>query len=88
MSDAPIQIRNPEVVRAIRRLAEQTGLPITEAVGEAVQAELLRREEVGEAEYRSRRAAIREIVERLQKLPRVGRPLTDEDLYDEDGLPK
>src|SRR5579883_819274 len=66
MSDAPIQIRNPEVVRAIRRLAEQTGLPITEAVGEAVQAELLRREEVGEAEYRSRRAAIREIVERLQ----------------------
>ena len=26
MNDVPIQIRNPDVVRAIRRLAEKTGL--------------------------------------------------------------
>ena len=88
MSDAPIQIRNPNVVRAIRRLAEKTGLPITDAVGEAVEAELRRRDEVDDVGYRRRRAAIREIVEELRKLPRTGPPLSDDDLYDADGLPR
>ena len=44
MNDAPIQIRNPEVAKAIRALARKRGLPITEAVSEAVNAELTRLE--------------------------------------------
>jgi hypothetical protein len=31
---------------------------------------------------------IREIVEHFRSLPTVGPPLTDEDLYDEDGMPR
>jgi hypothetical protein len=88
MNDAPIQIRNPDVVRAIRRLAEETGRPITEAVGAAVQAELRRLEAIDEAEVQRRLQAVRDIVDRFNALPVVGPPLTDEDLYDEDGLPK
>jgi hypothetical protein len=88
MNDAPIQIRNPEVAKAIRALAEKRGLPITEAVAEAVNAELTRLENLREAEVQRRLAAVRDIVERFNALPLVGPPLTDADLYDEDGLPK
>jgi uncharacterized protein with PIN domain len=38
MNDAPIQIRDPKVVRAIREWARETGQPISEAVGEVVLA--------------------------------------------------
>lgn len=88
MNDAPIQIRNPEVVRAIRALAEKTGRPITEAVAGAVRAELKRRDAVSETEFQRRLRAIDEAVERFHGLPIVGPLLTDEDLYDADGLPK
>jgi hypothetical protein len=88
MNDAPIQIRNPEVTKAIRALAQKRGLPITEAVAEAVKAELKRLEGLREAEVQRRLAAIHEAVERFNALPIVGPLLTDDDLYDEDGLPK
>ena len=42
--NAPIQIRNPEIVEDIRKLAERTRLPITEAVGRAVRSEIERLE--------------------------------------------
>lgn len=88
MNDVPIQIRNPEVVRAIRALAEQTRQPITEAVGGAVREALKRQGSVSDAEYKRRLKAIDEIVQQFQALPIVGPMLTDDDLYDEDGLPK
>jgi hypothetical protein len=88
MNDAPIQIRNPEVVRAIRRLAEKRGRPITDTLGELVGAELDRLERVDEAEVQRRLRAVEDIVRRFNALPVVGPLLTDDDLYDEDGLPR
>jgi hypothetical protein len=88
MNDVPIQIRNPDVIRAIRQLAAEKRLPITEVVGEAVNAELSRIGTSRKAEVQRRLAAIADAVERFNALPVVGPMLTDEDLYDEDGLPK
>jgi hypothetical protein len=88
MNDAPIQIRNPDVVRSIRALAEKTGRPITDAVAQAVEAELKRREAEDEQEFQRRLRAIDAAVERFHALPIVGPLLTDDDLYDDDGLPR
>jgi hypothetical protein len=88
MNDAPIQIRNPEVTRAIRALAAKKGQPITEAVADVVHAELTRLEGQHEAEVQRRIARAKEIVARFSALPKLGPPLADDDLYDEDGFPK
>ena len=40
MTDAPIQIRHPDVVRDIRALADRLGLTMTEVVAEAVRRRL------------------------------------------------
>jgi hypothetical protein len=83
----PIQIRNDEIVRDIRELADLTGRPITEAVGALVRSELSRLKRRAEtAPERSRR--VDAIIARVRALPRTGRMLTDDDLYDEDGLPR
>ena len=83
---APVQIRKPEVVRDIRELAALTGLPITDAVADAVRAELKRARASRSIEQR--RDAVDRIVRDLHRHPQVGEPLTDDDLYDEDGLPR
>ena len=82
----PVQIRKEEVVRNIRELAALKRKPITEAVADAVAAELERARRTTDAD--ARRRDVRRIVEELHKLPRVGPPITDDDLYDEDGFPK
>lgn len=84
----PVQIRNPEVVRAIRALAERTGRPMTEAVAMAVRSELSRQVSLEEAAVQKRLGAIRKAAAALRELPVIGPPLTDDDLYDGDGLPK
>jgi hypothetical protein len=43
---------------------------------------------VDEAEVERRLRVIRELVTQFNALPVVGPLLTDDDLYDEDGLPK
>jgi hypothetical protein len=86
MTAAPIQIRKPEVVSDIRELAELKGQPITEAVAEAVRAELRRAR--GKASLAARQAQVEAIVRHFNALPNVGPRLTDDDLYDEDGLPR
>lgn len=88
MNDVPIQIRNPDVVRAIRQLAAERRQPITEVIGEVVNAELSRIKAGRGAEVQRRLAAIQDAVERFNALPVIGPLLTDDDLYDEDGLPK
>ena len=88
MTDAPIQIKNPEVVRAIREVAARKGQPITQALGELAQAELDRISVAEEARVQRKLAAIREAVEALHRLPRIGPQLADDDFYDEDGFPK
>lgn len=81
---APVQIRREDVVEDIRRLSQATGKPITEAVGSAVKSALA---EIDEARA-GRMARIMDIVAEFKALPIVGPILTDEDLYDDDGLPK
>jgi hypothetical protein len=88
MSDAPIQIRNPDVTRAIRALAEKKGQAITEVVADAVNAELARLEGVRASDVQRRLALIDDAVARFNALPVVGPLLTDDDLYDVDGFPK
>jgi hypothetical protein len=82
----PVQIRNEDVVRDIRELAALTGKPLTEAVAEAVKSELTRARRTSDVE--TRRREVRRLVEEFKTLPKVGPMLTDDDLYDEDGLPK
>jgi hypothetical protein len=82
----PVQIRNEDVVRDIRELAALKRKPITEAVADAVKSELERARRTSDVE--TRRREVRRLVEEFNALPRVGPMLTDDDLYDEDGLPK
>ena len=86
MTEALVQIRKGDVVRDIRELASLTGRTLTEAVATAVRAELERVRRTSDIQERSR--AISEIVRRLHESPIVGPPLTDDDLYDENGLPR
>lgn len=85
---APIQIRNPEVVRDIRLLAELTHRPITDVVAEAVREKLAEAQRAREADIAYRLKKIAEIQERVAALPRLGPMPTDADFYDEDGFPK
>lgn len=86
MTDAPIQIRKPEVVRQIRRLADLKRQPITEVVATVVADALERVEREESLEERRRRAE--QAIARYRALPKTGPMLTDEDLYDEDGFPR
>jgi hypothetical protein len=87
MNDVPIQIRNPEIARAIRELAAETGQPITDAVGDAVKAQLSRLKAARPAEVQRRLEAIREISRQIAKLPVLGPVPTDADFYDEEDFP-
>jgi hypothetical protein len=88
MNDAPIQIRNPEVVRALREVAAQRNQPLTQAIGEIARAELERLKADKDARYHQRVESIRRRVAELHELPILGPPLTDDELYDEEGLPR
>jgi hypothetical protein len=84
----PIQIRRDDIVEDIRRLAEITGVSITDAVGNAVRAQLASERDKAEAKLSSRKRRIRSVLAELRNLPVVGPGLSDEDLYSPDGLPK
>lgn len=88
MTKAPIQIRNPDVVRDIRALADRTGLPLTEAVADAVRRRLLEEDERDQRKRSASREKVRRLVARFAALPRTGPALSDSDLYDEDGFPR
>lgn len=87
MADTTILIRDPNVVRDIERLAQRTGKPAEDAVADAVRAQL-GGEARSEAEIAKRNAELADILARIDALPHDGMPLTDADLYDEDGLPR
>jgi antitoxin VapB len=82
----PIQIRRPDTVNNIRALAAMTGEPITDAVDAAVRSrleEISRREQVEQ-----RRRRLDELIASFQEAV-AGKPFpTDDDFYDELGLPK
>jgi len=86
--NAPVQIRKAETVARLRRLAALEGKTITELVDEMVRERDRRFEAERAADIDRRRQAVEEAVRRFNALPIVGPLLTDDDLYDEDGLPK
>lgn len=84
----PIQIRNEDVVRDIRALAARRGMPITQTVAELARKELAR--DRRDAPDTDRAKVIDETVARFQAAVKAhgGRMLTDDDLYDGNGLPR
>lgn len=84
----PIQIKNDEAARDIRELAAITGEPLTTAVAAAVREKLARVRRRSATEMEERRRAVNQLLAEIDALPRYGPPLTDDDLYDEYGLPK
>lgn len=84
----PIQIKNEDVARDIRELASLTGEGITDAVAEAVREKLAKVRGRSEAEVQARRREVDRLLAEIDALPRRGPPLTDDDLYDDYGLPK
>lgn len=79
-----LNIKNREVEAAIRQLAEQRGVDLTEAVRLAVRHELER----GRNGYESRLARMRSIADRVATLPLLDSRSSDEILgYDDIGLP-
>jgi hypothetical protein len=86
--NAPVQIRKPEVAERLRELARLEGKSITDLVEEMVRERDARLVASREADIAERRRGVEEAVRRFNALPVVGPLLTDDDFYDEDGMPK
>jgi antitoxin VapB len=83
-----LNIRDREVHRLARAVAEATGETMTEAVRTALQERLQRVGQVSEEERRRRIAAMREFARKFQEAPIVDPRTPDEILgYDENDLP-
>ena len=84
----PIQIRREDAVRDLRELALRRGKPITEVVADLARRELEHDRRVEGLAGRTHGVA--EAVARFQAAARAhgGRLITDDDLYDENGLPR
>lgn len=86
--NAPVQIRKPDVAERLRSVARREGLSITDLVDQMIREREIRTEAVREADIQRKIAAAEAIVAHFQTLPIIGPLLTDDDFYDEDGLPK
>ncbi len=86
--NAPVQIRKPEVAERLRELARLEGKSITDLVEDMVRERDERLVARREAEIEAKLAAVEQIVAHFNSLPIIGPLLTDDDIYDEDGLPK
>ncbi len=84
----PIQVKRADVVAEVRELAAILGVSLTDAIHEAVKGKLLAEQAASMAEREAGRREADDILAKIRNAPRVGRPITDEDLYDEEGLPK
>ena len=84
----PIQIKRPDVANDIRALAALTGISITDSVAHAVRAQLAIERVRSNAVLSQRRAEAGRMLDELRRMPKIGPQLTDNDLYDEDGLPE
>lgn len=86
--NAPVQIKNEDVTARLRRLAAREGVSMTDLVDQMSREREARLSDAFEAEVERKIAAANEIVRHFQTLPILGPIPTDDDLYDEDGLPK
>jgi hypothetical protein len=88
MNEAPIQIRNPEVFRDIRALAELKGMALTDVMADAVRRELDEARATKQVKATERMRRVEATLARFDAIPNTGPLLRDDDLYDENGLPK
>ena len=83
---AGMNIKDPEVREAALRLAASRGISMTEAVRQALE-EAVARDRQNDPHFVERLLTIGR--EARLKMDRLGMtPLTDDDLYDENGLPR
>ena len=83
-----LSIKNRETEALARELAAITQKPLTQAVHDALQREVKREKSLGRPRRDDFMETIREIQDRVAKLPRLDARSADEILYDEFGLPK
>lgn len=83
-----LHIDDPGLLRDIEALAQRTGLPAEQAVARAVRDKLGVAGGEQQLSKDERRRRVSETLARIDRLPHAGRMLTDDDLYDKDGLPK
>jgi antitoxin VapB len=99
MGTPQLNIKDAEATRLVRELAELTGESQTEAVRNALRerlerekaeraAKAVRSEEEARREFERIWPEIQKIQEEVRRLGLVENMLTDDDLYDENGLPK
>lgn len=82
----PLSIKNPEIERLARAVARESGESLTEAIGTALQERFQRLRRRRNSRLTDER--IQQILERLDRLPRLDNRSLDEILgYDENGLP-
>jgi hypothetical protein len=84
----PIQIKRPDVADEARALAALTGVSITDAIGNAVKAQLAIERVKANSKLAKRKAEAARALAELRRLPIVGPDLMDDDLYDAEGIPK
>jgi antitoxin VapB len=99
MNTPQLNIKDAEATRLVRELVEMTGETQTEAIRKALR-ERLEREKAerqsrmnGQADEKRREiekalAEIKQIQEEVRRLGLAQHVLTDDDLYDDNGLPK
>lgn len=83
-----LHIDDPSLLRDIEALAQRTGVPAEQAVAQAVRDKLDEPSGRAKVSREERRRRVQETLERIDKLPKSGRMLSDADLYDDDGLPR
>ena len=83
-----LSIKNRETEALARELAAITQKPLTQAVHDALQREVKREKSLNRPRRDDFMEKIREIQDRVAKLPRLDTRDVDEILYDEYGLPK
>jgi antitoxin VapB len=83
-----LNIKDPKTTALVTELAQITGRSKTEAIRLAVEAALAREKARKDEALERKLAEIAAIVERARALVRPGDILTDDDMYDESGLPK
>ena len=95
MGGPQLNIKDAETTRMVRELAELTGETQTEVVRKAVEEKLAKTKADSETEGRRREmdrertlAEVRKIQKEARKHMKQTDFLTDDDLYDERGLPK
>jgi len=99
MGTPQLNIKDAEATRLVRELIELTGESQTEAVRKALRQRLdrekaerethaIRTAEEKRREFEKVWAKIQKIQDRVRRAGLVENMLTDDDLYDENGLPK